>query len=133
MASCSFPPSFIMLSPRTPPSLPGRELLFLSTQPATHPHVWVTSSAQTPSNPQQPPTPPPTSNPLQPRFLPALLSHSYSQRCNRDRITHNTRRLPKYGRTRYVRPSASCHRPSDSFLIPGSLTECCVCQLICFT
>lgn len=127
MASCSFSPSFIMLSLRTPPSLPGRELLFLSTQPATHPHVWVTSSAQTPSNP------PTHSHPIQPRFLPALLSHSYSQRRNRDRITDNTRRLPKYGRTRYVRTSASCHRPSDSFLIPGSLTECCVCQLICFT
>lgn len=35
MASCSFPPSFIMLSLCTLPSLPGRELLFLSMQPAT--------------------------------------------------------------------------------------------------
>lgn len=57
MASCSFPPSFIMLSLCTPPSLPGRELLFLSMQTATHPHVWVTSCVRCSGTLQTPLTP----------------------------------------------------------------------------
>lgn len=81
MASCSFPPSFIMLSLCTSPSLPGRELLFLSMQTATHPHVWVTSCVLCSGTLQTPPT----------FFLSALLSSSYSQRPNMTRITHYTR------------------------------------------
>lgn len=50
-----FPPSFIMLSLCTPPSFPSRELLFLSVQPASHSHVWVTSCVLH-SDPEQNPS-----------------------------------------------------------------------------
>lgn len=46
MASCSFPALFIMLSLCRTASLPATELSLsraLLVQPATHPHVWVTS------------------------------------------------------------------------------------------
>lgn len=78
MASCSFPPSFIMLSLCTLPSLPGRELLFLSMQPAT------SSSCQ--GNKlcallREPCKIPPTASPS------ALLSHYYTARPSMTRIT----------------------------------------------
>lgn len=124
MASCSFPPSFIMLSLCTLPSLPGRELLFLSMQPAT------SSSCQ--GNKLcallwEPCKPPPTASP------PALLSHCYTERPSTTRITLYTYSMAlKYGRARYVRTNTSCHDPQNSFLIPNSSTECSICQLICF-
>lgn len=122
MASCSFPPSFIMLSLSTPPSLRGREILFLYVQPASHPHVWVTRCVLR-SDPLQPPPP---------HFLPALLSHSYTQiRTMTGLLT--THKALKYGSARYVRTNTSCHSLSNSFLIPNSLAECSICQLICFT
>lgn len=76
-----------------------------------------------PLRPQQPP-----SNALLPRFTVTLLHPE----THHDRITPSTK-VMKYGRARYVQTNTSCYSPSNSLLIPNSLTECSVCQLICFS
>lgn len=76
MTSCISTASFIMLSLYTLPSHPGREPLFLAVQPATHPHVSLTSCVLH-SDPN---------NPLPSRFTVTLLHPEM----HRDRITHNT-------------------------------------------
>ncbi len=101
-------------------SLRGRELLFLSTG---HSSSCLGNKLCAPlRTPLTPSTP----------FLPTLLSHSYTQRRTMTGLLTTCETL-KYGRARYVQTNTSCHSPSNSFLIPNSLTECSICWLICFT
>lgn len=114
MTSCSSTASFIMLSLCTPPSHPGRELLFLAVQPATHPHVSLTSCVLH-SDPN---------NPLPARFAVTLLHPEM----HRDRITHNTWGSEiwqsQIGADEYLLS------PIKQLFIPDSLTECSICLLL---
>lgn len=72
-----------------------------------------------------------TTNALPPRFS-GSLSHSYTHRHTMTGLL-TTCEVLKYGRARYVQTNSSCHSSSNSLLIYNSLTECSICQLICFT
>lgn len=117
MASCSSPPSFIMLSLSAPPSFPARELLSISAAS----HSFSCLSNMLCALPRRLPT----------TFLPAFSVTLLHPKTHYDQDYSLHVRLLKMTKAD-VRTNTFCHRPSNSCLILISVTGCSICQMICF-